>query len=222
MNLVVTDKSSGKVVERVAIDETSAGNRLADELKAIAGLMAKQLAEKYPTDRYEITLEDLSNPNFRLTASSRSLLAVNIAAVIVGGLLLAVLLVFRLFFAWPIFLFMLGMLAAYMAADYLIWQIRGIRRVIVDADGIIFFRGRQQKKTVILNRQITGVNVFEKTGRRVMNILTGGRADKLLPGVTIFSGSRIRLTDDAFNDREFGEFIEIVKGIVRANEGKIP
>jgi hypothetical protein len=220
--LIVKDRSTGEIVERIAIEETSAGNRLADELKTIADLMAKQLAEKYPSERYDISLEDLPRPNFRMTASSRSLLAVNISAVVIGGLLLAVLLIFRLFFAWPLFLIMLGILAAYMAADYLVWQSRGIRQVIVDADGITFFRGRQQKKVVILNKQITGVNVFEKTGRRVVNILTGGRAEKLMPGVTVFSGPRIRLTDDAFSDLEFGEFIENIRRIVRTNEGKTP
>jgi hypothetical protein len=220
--LIVKDRTSGAVVERVAIEETTAGNRLAAELKTIADLMAKQLAEKYPADRYEIVYEDRPAATFRMTASSRSLLTVNIAAVIIGGMLLAVLLVLRLFFAWPIFLVMLGILAVYMAVDYLVWQSRGIRQVLIDGEGITVFRGRQYRKTRILNVQITGVNVFEKGARHVVNILTGGRAEKLVPGVTVFSGSRIRLTDDAFSDREFGEFIEIVKGIVRSNEAKTP
>jgi hypothetical protein len=220
--LIVKDRSSGEIVERVTIEETTAGNRLTDELKTIADLMAKQLAEKYPADKYEIVYEDHPALAFHMAASSRSLLTVNIAAVIIGGLLLAVFLVLRLFFAWPIFLVMLGILAAYMAVDYLVWQVRGIRWVLIDGEGMTIFRGRQNRKIRILNNQITGVNVFEKGARRVVNILTGGRAERLLPGVTVFSGSRIRLTDDAFNDREFGEFIEIVKGIVRSNESKTP
>lgn len=220
MRLIVKDKGTGAVVERVAIEETTVGNRLTDELKTIADLMAKQLAEKYPADRYDISLENQLVSSFRLTASSRSLLIVNISAVVIGALLLAVLLVFRLLFAWPVFLVLLGILAVYMALDYLIWQNRGIRQIMIDDEGITIFRGRHNRKTRILNSQITGVDFFSKGSRRVVNILTGGRADKIIPGVTLFSGSRVRLTDDAFSDREFGEFIEIVKGLVRTHERK--
>jgi uncharacterized membrane protein len=220
VRLIVKDRSSGEIVERVAIEETTAGNRLTDELKTIADLMSKQLAEKYPVDRYEIIFEDHPAPAFHMAASSRSLLVVNISAAVIGALLLAVLLVFRLLFAWPVFLVLLSILAAYLAVDYLVWQARGIRWVMIDGEGMTIFRGRQNRKIRILNSQITGVDVFSKTGRRVVNILTGGRAEKLMPGVTVFSGSRIRLTDDAFSDREFSEFIEIVKGIARSHEGK--
>jgi len=64
------------------------------------------------------------------------------------------------------------------------------------------------------------VDFFSKGSRCIVNILTGGRADKIIPRVTVFSGSRVRLTDDAFSDREFGEFIEIVRGLVRSHERK--
>jgi hypothetical protein len=100
-----------------------------------------------------------------------------------------------------------------MYIDYKRWMKKGIQMVSIDTDGLTVYRGRELIQTRVDKKQITGINVFKKLNRRIVNILLGGYADKSLPGVTLFSGPRIRITDDAFREAEFGIFIEKLQEI---------
>ena len=96
--------------------------------------------------------------------------------------------------------------SAYMLIDYLWWIKRGIRVVEVDAGGINLYRGKRLLLTRIEGGQITGVNRFDKLGRVIVNIMLGGAVTRG-PGVTLFSGPRLRITNDNFNNREFEQFV---------------
>ena len=147
---------------------------------------------------------------FAMDASTSGMVFVNSCGFIVGGILLFVLLLMRGLYLLPVFLVMLGILGTYMLMDSLVWKKNGIRRVEVDETGITLYRGKEKKPERLEAEQITGVNVFGKLNRRVVNILTGGSATRI-PGVTIFSGPRVRITNDAFNDSEFDTFIKIIR-----------
>ena len=147
---------------------------------------------------------------FSMDASTKGMFFVNGCVYIIGGLIIAVLAMARGFFSIPAFLVMLAIFAAYMIIDHRVWLRNGIRRVEVDESGITFYRGKEKKVQRIENSRITGVNVFGKLNRRVVNIFTGGGAVKPVPGITLFSGPRVHITNDLFNDDEFKLFMLII------------
>lgn len=219
--ILVKEKTTGKVVDKIEVEETTPGNRLTDELIRITGILKKQVENKYPSDKYEVftttaqEYEKLSKPQdsetFRMEASARSLFTVNFTAVVAGSVVLLFLLLLRQIFTLIVFIAGVIVLIVYMVADYAIWQKRGIRIIEVDKDGINLYRGKKKKLTGIDKSQITGINIFTKLNRRIVTILTGGEAIKSVPGITLFSGPRIRIADDSFNDKEFALFIEKIK-----------
>jgi hypothetical protein len=127
---------------------------------------------------------------------------------IIGTILLFFLLVIRLIYNPFIFIIGVFVLFGYLYIDFRRWVKKGIQIVKIDKEGITVYRGNKMQPVRIDARQITGINVFKKLKRRIVNILLGGYADSSLPGVTLFSGPRIRITDDAFDNAEFGIFIE--------------
>jgi len=97
-----------------------------------------------------------------------------------------------------------------MIGDYLVWKKKGIRVIEVDTQGINLYRGPQKRLERIEASQITDINFFKKVNRRIVTILTGGQMYRA-PGVTLFKGSRVRIADDSFNDKQFSIFIELIK-----------
>lgn len=87
--------------------------------------------------------------------------------------------------------------------------------VSIDNDGLTVYRGQKLLQNRVYKKQITGINVFKKINRRIVNILLGGYADSSIPGVTLFSGPRIRITDDAFSEAEFNIFIEKIRSLIQ-------
>jgi len=148
---------------------------------------------------------------FIIKASGTDLLAVNVWAFAAGGVLLLALLLVRGLFALALFCGGLCVLAAWLAGDYWLWKKRGIRIVSVDEGGILLFRGEGLRPSRIEAREITGVDVFRKLGRVTLNVLLSGAVNRVLPGVRVFSGKRIRITSDAFDGREFEALVEELK-----------
>jgi len=155
----------------------------------------------------------LPAPAFRMTASRSSLLIVNLGGVIVGALLLVVLLLVRTIFSLALFITGIGFLALYMTVDYVIWNRRGIRRIDVDQDGITLVRGNAGTLQRLERSRITSIDVFRKLNRIKVVIYTGGASEKVMPGVTLFAGPRVLVTNDAFVDQEFEKFIAAVKNL---------
>jgi hypothetical protein len=179
------------------------------------------MEEKYPAPRYEVleamaepgASADLPEPAFSMTASRSSLIIVNLGGIIVGGLLLLVLLLVRTIYSLALFIAGTGILAVYMAADYAVWNRRGIRRVDVDREGITLVRGNALKVERLDRGRITGIEVFRKLNRVKVVIYTGGASEKVMPGVTMFTGPRVLVTNDAFVDAEFEKFIGVLKDL---------
>jgi hypothetical protein len=146
-------------------------------------------------------------PMFRMKARPRSFITVNVFAIIVGAVVVLGLLLIRMLFHPIFFIFIVVVLIAYMIVDYMVWMQGGIRRIEVYGDRIMIYRGKGEKSGCIPVASITGIDVFSKLSRHVVNIMLGGKVDTSLPGVTLFSGPRVRITDDAFDAGEFKQFV---------------
>jgi hypothetical protein len=217
--IIVQEKSTGKIVDRAEIETTSPGIPAA-EIDKLTAITKSQFLKKYPPDKFLVIAGQADNPDalqrsyfgkFRMEGSASNMLVTNISGAMLGAILLFFLLSVRLLFSPALFLVMFLVLAAYMVGDYLLWQGNGVRAVEIDRDSITIFRGKGLKPAVIDQGQITGINVISKLKRRIVTILTGGKEKRVFPGVTIFTGSRTRIAEDAFNDLEFSEFIERLK-----------
>lgn len=219
--IVVRDTITNEIVDRVAIEETTPGHRLARELPILQGLMKKTLEKKYPPPRYEIletraetrTAANQTGPVFSMTANRSSLIIVNLGGIILGGLLLLVLLLARTIFSLALFLVGVGILTAYLTIDYALWNRRGIRRITIDPSGITMTRGKAQILERLERSQITSIDVLRKLNRIKVVIYTGGKSEKATPGVTFFAGPRIIITNDAFHDAEFNKFLTELKNL---------
>ncbi len=213
--ILVREKATGRIVDKATIEETTPGNRLTDELPKLQGLIKKTWEEKYPAPRYEVLAQiteskptaDLPPPAFQMNATRSSLIIVNLGGIIVGALLLLVLLLVRTIFSLALFIVGVGILTLYMSVDYMFWNRRGIRRINLEANGITLFRGRALIPVRLERNRVTRVDVFRKLNRVKVVIYTGGVSEKTAPGVTLFTGPRVLVTNDAFHDAEFGEFI---------------
>ncbi|HEX7320912.1 MAG TPA: hypothetical protein VF399_11225 [bacterium] len=214
--VVVREKTTGKEVERIRIDETTPGSKLDDELQILQQLTVRVMESRYRPDRYEIQqIKEQKDKNafFSMTASRGSLLIVNLGGVIVGIILLLLLLFIRTIFTLGLFIIGSFIIALYMLVDYLMWHKNGVRMVTVDGQGIALRRGEALISSRILKEQVSQVNVYYKLNRAQIVIFTGGTPEKVAPGVTLFTGPRVRLTNDAFADRDFDEFIKTLKGL---------
>ncbi|MBN2621597.1 hypothetical protein JXB22_11000 [candidate division WOR-3 bacterium] len=151
--------------------------------------------------------KETAEPVFRMTARPRSFITINVTAIIVGAVVVLGLLFIRMLFNPVLFVFIIIVLAAYMVVDYVVWVQRGIRCIEIYDDRIMIYRGKAAKSERIPASAITGIDVFSKLSRHVVNIMLGGRVDTSLPGVTLFRGPRVRITDDAFDAGEFKQFV---------------
>lgn len=149
--------------------------------------------------------------NFRIQASKKHLLTVNLGGIILGIFLLLLLLIVRHLYTLGLFIVGIGILIVYMITDYLIWQNRGIRIIELDQDGITLYRGKNKTIQRIPRNQITNINIFKKLNRRIVTIILGGGIIKPAAGITLFKGERIRIADDAFDDNDFSALIKKLK-----------
>jgi len=214
--VVVREKATGKEVEKIRIEETTPGNKLDDELQTLQQLTVKVMESRYSSERYEILQikeQKDKNASFSMAASRGSLLVVNLGGIIVGIILLFLLLLVRTIFMLGLFIFGSIVIALYMLVDYLLWQKNGVRSVTVDGQGIILRRGEALAKARILKEQVNQINVYRKLNRVQVIIFTGGAPEKVAPGVTLFTGPRVRLTNDAFSDQDFQEFLKMLIGL---------
>lgn len=219
--VIVNDIASGKIVDKAEL--TATGN-IGGELAHLAWLTKRQFEDRYPSDKYRVTYEEadsweilLNQLNstsqtdeevFTMSGSRYNLFLINVGAMIGGMVLLFFLLVIRLIYNPFIFILGIIILFLYFYIDFKRWMRKGIHTVRIDKEGLTIIRGAQNISTRINKKQINGINVFKKLNRKIVNILLGGNADSSFPGVTLFSGPRIRITDDAFGQAEFAIFID--------------
>ncbi len=221
IHIEIKDLTNGKIVNKFEFDITSMSSLFNNDIQKAKQSYIDEMKKKYPSYQYQII--DLSEPEskteeklvenggiFRMEASVRSLRMVNCSAIVFGIILLFVVLFLRQIYTLGIFIFAGCVIVIYMIVDYIIWQKNGIRLIEVDAHGINLYRGKAKRLERIEASQITDINVFKKVNRRIITILTGGQTFRA-PGVTLFSGPRIRIADDSFNNEQFTIFIEKIK-----------
>lgn len=218
--VVVKEISTGKIVDKAEL--LSTGNMFGD-LAPSALLTKKNFERQYPPENYSITFEkaesweELKSKNvptdndaFRMIGSRTYQLIVNIAAMICGTILMFILMIARLLFNPFLFIVGIFILFLYLAIDYSIWLNKGIHMIEIDKNGFTVYYGKEMIPSRIDKKQITGINYFKKLNRRIINILLGGITDNTFSGITLFSGPRIRITDEAFNEKEFRVFEKLI------------
>lgn len=219
--VIVKEVETGKIVDKV---ELRYSNNIGGEISHLAWLTKRQFENKYPSEKYFVTYDEaenwevlqkklndnsLSNEEvFTMTGTRYLLFLTNVGAMIGGAILIFFLLTVRFIYDPTLFVLFMMILFIYLFFDYQRWIYRGIHKISITKDGLTLYYGNKLIPLKIDKKQINGIDVFKKMNRRIVNILIGGSADKSIPGVTLFSGPRIRITDDAFNDAEFRIFIK--------------
>lgn len=159
------------------------------------------------------------NPIFSMDADSpKTSFFVNAAVtLIVGAILYFILFIRRITSSYAYFI-ILAIIIAYQAMDFLIWYNKGIRRIEVREKRIVLFTGKEMKKQEVAVSDIKNVNLFRKVNRVTVNFLFEGGQAHRAPGVTLFSGKRLRITNDRFNDKEFDKFLETLNSIIETDQ----
>lgn len=142
--------------------------------------------------------------------SEKSQIFINMIVIMLIGAVVFILLTMRNLFVFPVFIFIYLFVIAYMIIDFLIWRKRGIRTIFLSENGIFLYTGKENKEEFIPYEAITGIDLHKKGARKIINILLKGKADKTIPGVTLFLGKRKRIINDAFNDKKFERMIELL------------
>ncbi len=218
--VVVKEISTGTIVDKAELPGMKA---LSGSIAQLAYQLKEQFKTRYSPETYTVTFEEAENweellsknisnkdSTFRMIGSRTYQLVVNIAAMIGGTFLISFLLVVRLIYSPFLFIVCIFILFLYLTIDYSIWLNKGIHMIEMDISSFTVYYGKEMIPARIDKRQITGINVFKKLNRRIVNIMLGGYADNTIPGVTLFSGPRIRITDEAFNESEFGIFVKLL------------
>jgi hypothetical protein len=143
-----------------------------------------------------------------LIGNARAIRDCDIFGFLSGGALLLVLLFIRLLFHPLLFAAGLIIMAVYFSWDYRRWQKNGIWRLDLTEKGVWIFQNHQPQPLWLPWENITGIDIFHKINRYILTILTGGTRDQEFPGVTLFSGSRLRVPNDAFSDQEYHQFVQ--------------
>lgn len=131
--------------------------------------------------------------------------AVNVAAAVVGGLLLAVAIGIRPGIGRSSFPLLYGLALLYLAADTVYWVRRGVHAAALEGDTLHVYRGSELRHERIPVAEITDVHLHQRLSRRSLQILLGGRVARV-PGATFYPGRKVWITSDAFNLREFDGF----------------
>ena len=225
--VIVKEICTGKIIDKVEL--STSGNQI-DNLLTQASAARKQFANLYPPESYAVTFEEADNWEqlqtkfnetsgngkvFTMIGSHSSFLMINILTMIIGTVLLFIFLIIRLLYNPFLFIIGIMILFAYCFFDFKRWLRQGIQMVKIDEGGITIYRGSQMKATRIEKKNITDINVFKKLNRRIVNILLSGYVDSSIPGVAFFSGPKVKITNDAFNNNEFNVFIQKAEELAR-------
>lgn len=157
--------------------------------------------------------EHLYDKLFQMKASRSSLLIVNGMTALFAVVILYFTLVQGFKFNLHALLLSGGLLVLYFIFDTIQWKANGIQMVEVDKESIRVYRGDKMKLTTLRPSDIKDVDVFAKLNRRVLNIMMeGAKKRDIIPGfLAFFTGPRVRITNDAFDEDFFEVFISLVK-----------
>lgn len=171
-----------------------------------------------PLSAGELT-EAVSNDAFFFmhSESPKTQLIINIiVSTLIGGFIFLILFLRGLFSPF-LFLGVYAFVLIYMILDYIYWLKRGIKSIYLNNEGINLNYMSGSKEEFIPYSDVTDLNLFKKGARIIVNIMLGGKQNKIPAGITIFSGKRKRITNDSFKDEEFNNFIRLVSSRVKLN-----
>ncbi|MCX8058200.1 MAG: hypothetical protein N3A58_02155 [Spirochaetes bacterium] len=145
-----------------------------------------------------------------IEAKEKNLVVVNIITFILAIIIIFSMLKLRDSFSKNYFIFATFLVMLYLIFDYYIWKIKGIRKVEIDEEKIIFYRGKNLNSFVLNKNDIKEIDIFSKFkgSRYIINFVYGnGKIIRVGNNMTFFSGDRVRLVEDAFGEKEFKEFM---------------
>lgn len=171
-----------------------------DDIEIVSSMNKSYFVDKIPSKPFFFMKSD----------SEKSQILVNIGVSLFIGAIIYFLLMLRGIFAPPVFILIYLFVIVYMVIDFIVWRKTGIRMIFLNSEGMHIYSGQNEKEELIPYLSITNINLHKKGARKVMNILLGGSADRVVPGVTLFSGKRKRITNDAFDDNNFEHMIELL------------
>jgi hypothetical protein len=143
---------------------------------------------------------------FRMLASGKRLLGVNLAGILGGGVLLYFIL--RARGAPGVFLPLFTILALWLAGDWIWWSRKGLREIRLDGSRIEVVRGRAGKMEPIEVSAISEIWLHQRGRRKSLQLLLGGRALRLPGFLTLYPYPKLWLTNDSFVDAEFDELVD--------------
>lgn len=129
-----------------------------------------------------------------LSAHPKYLIASDIIAFLFSALALFAVSRIPMILSLLAFALLTAVVALGFGADIGLWFLRGIRSVELSDDAITFYKGRSLVMQRIERRSVTRLRIARLLGRR--------RAILFLS-----SGSRLRITEDAFPREAFGRFL---------------
>lgn len=147
-----------------------------------------------------------------LNGTAGSLLMVNVAAAVMGGLLLAGMIAIRPGIGRSAFPLLYGLALLYLVADTVYWMRRGVHAAALDGDTLHVYRGRDLRHEAIAVREITDVHLHRRLSRRSLQILLGATVMRV-PGATFYPGRKVWITSDAFDLAEFDRFADAVQAL---------
>lgn len=135
--------------------------------------------------------------------------AVNVAAAVMGALMLAAMIGVRPGIGRSSFPLLYGLALLYLAADTVYWLKRGVHVAALEGDTLHVYRGRELRHEQIPVAEITDVHLHQRLSRRSLQILLGDRVQRV-PGFTYYPGRKVWITSYAFDLREFDRFAQAV------------
>ncbi|HEY9054583.1 MAG TPA: hypothetical protein VIO60_07165 [Rectinemataceae bacterium] len=148
---------------------------------------------------------------FVLCASGKKLALVNLAGLVLGGALLWG--IFRRKGSPGAFPWTFCILALWLMGDIALWELRGVRSVRVDGEGLEVRRGRKGVPQRIEAERISEICLHQRGPRRSLQILLGSKALRIPGFLTLYPGPKLWLTDDSFDHKEFGILIERLEAL---------
>lgn len=154
---------------------------------------------------------------FAIKACPKQFIGVNTVGALFGGLALYLIFRNKNDVKTKTFLMLWGILIAYMLADALVWRVRGVREIEIDAGGFKIRRGRGKELETYRFDQVSDFHVHTRYNRKSVQILLGEKVLHVPGIITLYPGRKIWITNDAFDSKEFDFFIErMEQGLGRA------
>jgi hypothetical protein len=148
-------------------------------------------------------------PQFRMDARPVLLFTAAAGALLLCVVLLLLAMLVHALISWLALILLVVALGAGLAAEVLVWVLRGIRCVEIDADTLTICRGRSlAARRSIPRASVIAVRTARRFGRRIAVL----RLDGLRPnGPRPKAQRQVRIAEDAFPREQFTRFLAVLE-----------